>query len=121
MYKRGVKMNRIRIFLPIIVNYIVTFLYWLLCCFGLQFWDVPDSVLYIDGREEYCFGIGHWSVVGLIIVLVITIIVIVSKKGLFAIKEKYSRYCFVSIGLVVLMDVFWMLYYIDWFIYPLFI
>lgn len=101
--------------LPIITNTILTIIYLYCTIAFLENLLGYDYLMYIDGREEYRFGIGWTSVCFILILFTISIIWTSKNKNLFKTKAGYAIYLF----LVTCIDGFWLLHYIDYYLYPI--
>lgn len=108
-------MKKLKLFLPLLFNIILTIFY-KYCEYNFLRQQIGyDHVLYADGREVHRFGIGWTSVCFILILFIICTIWIIKHQNLFQKKVGYI----ISLFLLICIDGFWLLHYIQWYLYPI--
>ncbi|MBE5864967.1 MAG: hypothetical protein E7292_01975 [Lachnospiraceae bacterium] len=72
-----------------------------------------------NGVREYQYGIGWPAQIGTFVIMLVTVIwILITSRFLFKDKKHKRIYKVVSLGITLIMYIFWVWYYLDY--YPLF-
>ena len=118
-------MKKVKFILPALTNAVLAVLYnYLIYLYNdeiIKLWITYglvapyDFVLYIDGREEYHFGMGSFSLLFTVILFIVVVVwtMIAAKK--FDNKILANCYRAVNIILALGISIFGFMYYLDWY------
>ena len=105
-------------FIPLWLNNIVSLRYFLFVDRELIFELGYDGYLEQSGIREYQFGIGWAAQIGTFAIMVATVIwILITSRFLFKNKKHKRIYKAVSLVITMIMYIFWVWYYLDY--YPL--
>ena len=109
-------MKGVKSIAPIVLNIIICFIFKICMRKPLVMWLGGDMCFYIDGRADYNFGVGSASIAFILLLLIITVAWILRNAKMYQVSESRKKYIIVSIVLVLIVDVFWLAHYYNWYL-----
>ncbi|MBE5864972.1 MAG: hypothetical protein E7292_02000 [Lachnospiraceae bacterium] len=106
-------------FIPLWLNNVANLRYFLYISRKLIFELGLSGYLVQNGVREYQYGIGWPAQIGTLVIMLVTVIwILITSRFLFKDKKHKRIYKVVSLGITLIMYIFWVWYYLDY--YPLF-